>query len=93
MNVTNVGGGTLVIDADKDPQRIEPPTAEERAYVEALYDSGIAFVADPGSHKTAMTVPAAYKIEVDEEGAAEIAGAAVGHAHSAEHDLGIRSWT
>jgi glutamate/tyrosine decarboxylase-like PLP-dependent enzyme len=29
------------------------------------YDSGIAFVADPESHKTAMTIPAAYKIEVE----------------------------
>jgi len=29
------------------------------------YDSGIAFVADPDSHRTAMTIPAAYKVEVD----------------------------
>ncbi len=36
--------GERFAKADKDPQRIQPPTAEERAYVEALYDSGIAFV-------------------------------------------------
>ena len=29
------------------------------------YDSGIAFVADPESHKAAMTMPAAYKIDVE----------------------------
>jgi glutamate/tyrosine decarboxylase-like PLP-dependent enzyme len=29
------------------------------------YDSGIAFVADPESHKTAMAIPAAYKVEVE----------------------------
>jgi glutamate/tyrosine decarboxylase-like PLP-dependent enzyme len=29
------------------------------------YDSGIAFVADPESHRTAMTIPAAYRIEVE----------------------------
>jgi len=29
------------------------------------YDSGIAFVADPESHKIAMAIPAAYKVEVD----------------------------
>ena len=30
------------------------------------YDSGIAFVADSESHKTAMTIPAAYKVEVED---------------------------
>lgn len=30
------------------------------------YDSGIAFVADNESHKIAMTIPAAYKVEVDD---------------------------
>ena len=30
------------------------------------YDSGIAFVADPEAHKTAMTMPAAYKVEVED---------------------------
>jgi glutamate/tyrosine decarboxylase-like PLP-dependent enzyme len=28
------------------------------------YDSGVAFVADPEAHKTAMAIPAAYKVEV-----------------------------
>lgn len=28
------------------------------------YDSGIAFVADPEAHRTAMTMPAAYKVEI-----------------------------
>jgi len=30
------------------------------------YDSGIAFVADSESHKIAMTIPAAYKVEVED---------------------------
>jgi len=29
------------------------------------YDSGLAFVADPESHKAAMTIPVAYKVEVE----------------------------
>jgi len=29
------------------------------------YDSGIVFVADPEAHKSAMTMPAPYKVEVD----------------------------
>jgi glutamate/tyrosine decarboxylase-like PLP-dependent enzyme len=29
------------------------------------YDSGIAFVADPEAHKNAMTIPAPYKVEVE----------------------------
>ncbi|MEM6512291.1 MAG: aminotransferase class V-fold PLP-dependent enzyme [Pseudomonadota bacterium] len=28
------------------------------------YDSGMAFIADPAAHKAAMTIPAAYKVEV-----------------------------
>lgn len=30
------------------------------------YDSGIAFVADPEAHRAAMTIPAAYKVEVSD---------------------------
>ncbi len=30
------------------------------------YDSGIAFVADPGAHRAAMSIPAPYAVEVDD---------------------------
>lgn len=50
----------------KGIEKADSWATDAHKWLNVPYDSGIAFVADPESHKTAMTMPAAYKIEVDD---------------------------
>ena len=49
----------------KGIEKADSWATDAHKWLNVPYDSGIAFVADPESHKTAMTIPAAYKIEVE----------------------------
>ncbi len=49
----------------KGIEKADSWATDAHKWLNVPYDSGIAFVADPESHKTAMTIPAAYKVEVD----------------------------
>ena len=49
----------------KGIEKADSWATDAHKWLNVPYDSGIAFVADPESHKTAMSMPAAYKIEVE----------------------------
>ena len=49
----------------KGIEKADSWATDAHKWLNVPYDSGIAFVADPESHRTAMTIPAAYKIEVE----------------------------
>jgi glutamate/tyrosine decarboxylase-like PLP-dependent enzyme len=46
-------------------ERADSWATDGHKWLNVPYDSGIAFVADVDSHRSAMTMPAAYKIEVE----------------------------
>lgn len=49
----------------KGIEKADSWATDAHKWLNVPYDSGIAFVADPDAHRTAMTIPAAYKIEVE----------------------------
>lgn len=50
----------------KGIEKADSWATDAHKWLNVPYDSGIAFVADPESHKIAMTIPAAYKVEVED---------------------------
>jgi glutamate/tyrosine decarboxylase-like PLP-dependent enzyme len=49
----------------KGIEKADSWATDAHKWLNVPYDSGIAFVADPESHKAAMTIPASYVVEVD----------------------------
>ena len=49
----------------KGIEKADSWATDAHKWLNVPYDSGIAFVADPDAHKAAMSIPAAYKIEVE----------------------------
>ncbi len=49
----------------KGIEKADSWATDAHKWLNVPYDSGMAFVADPEAHKTAMTMPAAYKVEVE----------------------------
>ncbi len=49
----------------KGIEKADSWATDAHKWLNVPYDSGIAFVADPEAHKTAMSIPAAYKIDVE----------------------------
>ncbi|MFT5139133.1 MAG: glutamate/tyrosine decarboxylase-like PLP-dependent enzyme [Lysobacterales bacterium] len=49
----------------KGYEKADSWATDAHKWLNVPYDSGIAFVADPDAHKRAMTIPAAYKVEVE----------------------------
>ncbi len=49
----------------KGIEKADSWATDAHKWLNVPYDSGMAFVAHPEAHKTAMTIPAAYKIEVE----------------------------
>ena len=50
----------------KGIEKADSWATDAHKWLNVPYDSGIAFVADSESHKIAMTIPAAYKVEVED---------------------------
>jgi glutamate/tyrosine decarboxylase-like PLP-dependent enzyme len=50
----------------KGIEKADSWATDAHKWLNVPYDSGMAFVADPESHKMAMTMPAAYKVEVED---------------------------
>ena len=49
----------------KGVEKADSWATDAHKWLNVPYDSGIVFVADPEAHKIAMTIPAAYKVEVE----------------------------
>ncbi len=49
----------------KGYEKADSWATDAHKWLNVPYDSGMAFVANPEAHKAAMTIPAAYKVEVD----------------------------
>ena len=49
----------------KGIEKADSWATDAHKWLNVPYDSGIAFVADPDAHKTAMSIPVAYKVEVE----------------------------
>lgn len=49
----------------KGVEKADSWATDAHKWLNVPYDSGMAFVAHPEAHKTAMTIPAAYKIDVE----------------------------
>ncbi|MCW8924930.1 MAG: aminotransferase class V-fold PLP-dependent enzyme, partial [Xanthomonadales bacterium] len=49
----------------KGVEKADSWATDAHKWLNVPYDSGVAFVADTEAHKSAMSIPAAYKVEVD----------------------------
>ncbi|MEE8496531.1 MAG: aminotransferase class V-fold PLP-dependent enzyme, partial [Xanthomonadales bacterium] len=49
----------------KGIEKADSWATDAHKWLNVPYDSGVVFVADPEAHRTAMTIPAAYKVEVE----------------------------
>ena len=50
----------------KGIEKADSWATDAHKWLNVPYDSGMAFVADPGAHRNAMTMPAAYAVKVDD---------------------------